>query len=169
MTQSENRRIQSSRNASVLRSSVDGDWNRESLLIAGINPSINPPRLSDGNIGQPFLFAQRSWQTPSLLDSDLTRFIGKRIRLARASAANAGVFGDQSSDEASKGRTGEGEVLRRSQNCIGYAPVCQDDSLGRGHPSSYAISNCSTTTQTSSCPESPLARRGCRPIRRWQA
>ena len=38
-----------------------------------------------------FLFAQRSWQTPSLLVSDLTQFMGKRIRLARASVANAGV------------------------------------------------------------------------------
>ena len=40
---------------------------------------------------EPFLFAQRSWQTPSLLVSDLTQFMGKRIRLARASVANAGV------------------------------------------------------------------------------
>jgi hypothetical protein len=38
-----------------------------------------------------FLFAQRSWQTQSVLVTDLTLFLGKRIRLARASAANAGV------------------------------------------------------------------------------
>ena len=39
----------------------------------------------------PFLFAQRSWQTHSLLISDLTLFMGKRLRLARASLANGGV------------------------------------------------------------------------------
>jgi hypothetical protein len=41
--------------------------------------------------GRFFLFAQRSWQTQSVLVTDLTLFLGKRIRLARASAANAGV------------------------------------------------------------------------------
>lgn len=43
--------------------------------------------LRDG----PFWFAQRSWQTQSLHDNDLTLFTGKRIRHARASLANGGV------------------------------------------------------------------------------
>jgi hypothetical protein len=38
-----------------------------------------------------FLFAQRSWQTQSVLATDLALFLEKRIRIARASAANAGV------------------------------------------------------------------------------
>ena len=39
-----------------------------------------------------FLFAQRSWQTqPLATASGLTLFMGKRIRLARASLANGGV------------------------------------------------------------------------------
>jgi hypothetical protein len=37
------------------------------------------------------LFAQRSRQTQSVLATDLALFLGKRIRLARASVANAGV------------------------------------------------------------------------------
>jgi hypothetical protein len=38
------------------------------------------------------LFAQRSWQTQSLVRaSDLTLFMGKRIQLVRASLANGGV------------------------------------------------------------------------------
>jgi len=41
--------------------------------------------------GGRFLFAQRSWQTLSLLVSDLALFVGKRIRMARASLANGGV------------------------------------------------------------------------------
>ncbi|HQZ69160.1 MAG TPA: hypothetical protein PLY87_28930, partial [Planctomycetaceae bacterium] len=38
-----------------------------------------------------FLFAQRSWQTQSLLVSDLAPSTGKRIRFTRASLANGGV------------------------------------------------------------------------------
>jgi hypothetical protein len=37
------------------------------------------------------LFAQRSWHTQSLLVSDLALFMGKRIRMARASSANGEV------------------------------------------------------------------------------
>lgn len=38
-----------------------------------------------------FLFAPRSGQTQSVLDTDLTQHLGKRIQFARALAANAGV------------------------------------------------------------------------------
>jgi len=51
---------------------------------------MHSPFLKPDWIGL-FLFAQRSWQTQSLLVSDLTLFMGKRIRLARASPANGGV------------------------------------------------------------------------------
>jgi len=37
------------------------------------------------------LFAQRSWQTQSVFVTDLALFVGKRIRMARASLANGGV------------------------------------------------------------------------------
>jgi hypothetical protein len=52
------------------------------ILVFGFQPLL-PKRL--------FLFAQRSWQTQSLLDSDLTPSTGKRIQLTRASLANGGV------------------------------------------------------------------------------
>jgi len=41
--------------------------------------------------GIPVLFAQRSWQTQSVFVTDLALFMGKRIRMARASLANGGV------------------------------------------------------------------------------
>ena len=37
------------------------------------------------------MFAQRSWQTLSLLVSDLTLFMGKRIRFARVPRVTAGL------------------------------------------------------------------------------
>ncbi len=43
------------------------------------------------SVVSPFLFAQRSWQTPSVLVTDLALFVGKRIRMARAALANGGV------------------------------------------------------------------------------
>jgi hypothetical protein len=48
-----------------------------------------PTRLAFGQ--SRFLFAQRSRQTLSVLVTDLTLFMGKRIRFARASLANGGV------------------------------------------------------------------------------
>lgn len=53
---------------------------RDGMITAAID-------LFDGR----FLFAQRSWQTQSLLVSDLALFMGKRIRMVRASSANVGV------------------------------------------------------------------------------
>jgi hypothetical protein len=38
-----------------------------------------------------FSFAPRSWQTQSVFVTDLALFMGKRIRMARASLANGGV------------------------------------------------------------------------------
>jgi hypothetical protein len=54
------------------------------------------------------LFAQRSWQTPSVLATDLTLFMGKRIRFARVPWATAGlkeatVFGVLISDRCQVG------------------------------------------------------------------
>ena len=60
--------------------------------VIGSTPlSSTSKALPENTAGKVFLFAQRNWQTPSVLATDLTRFMGKRIRLARASAANAGV------------------------------------------------------------------------------
>jgi len=66
-----------------------GPFGAISTNVGGIQFSEMLPEQA--KIADRISFAQRSWQTLSLLVSDLALFVGKRIRMARASLANGGV------------------------------------------------------------------------------